>query len=158
MSDLSARLDSLRARTAALTAAEEIKTLHRNYIRDLADRRFETMTAYFADDAVVDLRSHGPRRGQAAIRELFQQMHDSPFRDAGGYLLTSPILQVDNDTAVGEWTWHRHICEFATPAGITRVWGPWLEARYWCTYARRDGAWKFTHVRFRVILPDPDEE
>src|SRR5580698_3763061 len=116
MSDLSARLDSLRARTAALTAAEEIKTLHRNYIRDLADRRFETMTAYFADDAVVDLRSHGPRRGQAAIREL------------------------------------------ATPAGITRVWGPWLEARYWCTYARRDGAWKFTHVRFRVILPDPDEE
>ncbi len=73
-----------------------------------------------------------------------------------GYILSSPIIEVDGNRATGRWTWHRFIFEFLTPTGFTRAFGPWQEGRYRCEYARIEGKWKISNLYFRSVLPDPD--
>jgi len=75
-------------------------------------------------------------------------------------VLSSPVIEIEagSDRAYGEWTWHRHVCDFRTTGGYMRVWGPWLEGRYKCVYERVGGEWKFKDLWFRVVLPDPDPE
>jgi ketosteroid isomerase-like protein len=155
--ELDAQLVALRARVRALEDAESIKKLHRTYVRRLADRQWEEMLDMFTADAVVDLRHHGVRRGRSELAELFGAM-----RDAGnphdGYVLSSPVIEVDGDLATGAWTWHRHLCEFPVGGALLRVFGPWWEGRYRCTYRRDAGEWRFATMHFRLVAPDPDIE
>jgi ketosteroid isomerase-like protein len=144
-------------RVRRLEDIQEIKALHHTYIRDLADRRWDDMLENFTADAMVDLRRHGARRGHAEIAELFAQTLASENPHAG-YLLTSPVIEVHGDTATGEWTRHCHLSEFPVMGATLRVYGPWWEGRYHCTYRREEGRWKFVTMRFRVVLPDPDLE
>ncbi|MDT4988880.1 MAG: hypothetical protein QOI74_2974 [Micromonosporaceae bacterium] len=153
--ELEAQLVALRSRVRMLEDVESIKKLHRTYVRHLADRQWDDMLVMFTSDAVVDLRHHGVRHGHAQIAELFGAM-----RAAGnppdGYVLSSPVIDVDADTAIGAWTWHRHRCEFPVMGGQLRVFGPWWEGRYRCTYRRDEGRWKFAAMHFRLVAPDPD--
>jgi hypothetical protein len=41
---------------------------------------------------------------------------------------------------------------------MLRVYGPWWEGRYRCTYRRDDGQWKFETVFFRLVAPDKDRD
>lgn len=115
------------------------------------------MLDHFAPDAVVDLRHHGARVGHEQIAELFGAMRSSG-NPHDGYVLSSPVIDIDGDAATGTWTWHRHLCEFPVMGAMLRVYGPWWEGRYRCSYARIDGRWKFTDVHFRLVAPDPDLE
>jgi ketosteroid isomerase-like protein len=153
--ELDAQLVALRARVETLEDIESIKKLHRTYVRQLADRRWDDMVAMFTADAVVDLRHHGARHGHAGIAELFGSMRaeGSPH---DGYVLSSPVIEVYGDVATGSWTWHRHLCEFPVMGAVLRVFGPWWEGRYRCTYRREDGQWKFATVHFRLVAPDRD--
>ncbi|MDQ1658143.1 MAG: hypothetical protein QOD41_3226 [Cryptosporangiaceae bacterium] len=155
--ELEAQLVTLRARVQTLEDVEAIKKLHRTYIRRLADRQWHDMVDMFTADAVADLRQHGPRHGHAEIAELFASM-----RAAGnppdGYVLSSPVIDVDADLATGTWTWHRHLCEFPVMGSVLRVFGPWWEGRYRCTYRREDGQWKFATMVFRLVAPDREPE
>jgi ketosteroid isomerase-like protein len=155
--ELETQLVSLRARVQTLEDAESIKKLHRTYVRLLADRRWDDMLDMFTADAVVDLRHHGARRGHAQIAELFGEMRatGSPH---DGYVLTSPVIEVDGDLAFGAWTWHRHLCEFPVMGGLLRVFGPWWEGRYRCTYRRVQDQWKFATMHFRLAAPDRDTD
>lgn len=154
------RLAVLEGRLQRLEDIEAIKALHRRYIRKLADRDWDGMADFFTDDAVTDIRWHGRTEGKKQlVEEVFDELH-ALVKSADGYVLSSPVidLEANADTAYGEWTWHRHICEFRTTGGYLRVWGPWLEGRYRCHYARVDGDWKFKDMWFRVVLPDVDPE
>ena len=75
-----------------------------------------------------------------------------------GYVLSSPTITVDGDTAYGEFIWHRFICEFRTSFGLMRVWGPWSERLYKVHYRRIDGEWKISNLWTRVIRPDHDDD
>jgi ketosteroid isomerase-like protein len=153
--ELEAQLIALRARVRVLEDIESIKRLHRTYIRLLADRRWADMLDMFTADAVVDVRPQGVRRGRAEIAKLFGAMH-SAGNPHDGFVLSSPVIDVDGDLAVGRWTWHRHRCEFPVMDGAVRVFGPWWEGRYRCTYRRDEGGWRFTAMRFRLVAPDRD--
>lgn len=155
--ELTELVNSLRQRVLRLEDFEHIKQLHRTYIRQLADRDWDDMVANFTADAVMDLRSHGPRRGREEIAELFERMH-SAGNPHDGYVLSSPVIEVDGDTATGVWTWHRHLCEFPVMGAVVRVFGPWWEGRYQCTYRREGGRWKFANMHFRLVAPDADLE
>jgi uncharacterized protein (TIGR02246 family) len=141
---LESRIAHLEAELRALRDAEEIERFHCRYVRALADRDFDSLLDYFDDEAVIDMRTHGVKRGKEEIAE-----HHAPLREViaegSGYVLSSPVISVDGDLATGEWTWHR----------LLRSEG-WLEGRYRCEYVRRDGRWKFASMWFRVVLPDPD--
>lgn len=157
---LAARVEQLETRLRRIEDIEEIKSLHRRYIRKLADRDWDGMADFFTDDAVTDIRWHGRTVGkQQLIEQVFDELHGL-VRSADGYVLSSPVIDLDvgGETAEGEWTWHRHVCEFRTTGGYMRVWGPWLEGRYRCSYARVDGVWRFKEMWFRVVLPDRDPE
>ena len=155
--ELTQTLQSLQRRVLRLEDVEQIKALHRTYIRQLADRAWIDMVSNFTSDAVMDLRSHGPRRGHEQIAELFERMHAAG-NPHDGYVLSSPVIEVDGDLATGVWTWHRHLCEFPVMGAVMRVFGPWWEGRYHCTYRREDGRWKFENMRFRLVAPDADME
>jgi ketosteroid isomerase-like protein len=150
-------LQALADRVQRLEDVEAIKKLHRTYIRQLADREWDDMLAHFTEDAVVDLRHHGARHGHAELADLFGAM-----RAAGnprdGYVLSSPVIEVNGQEATGVWTWHRHLCEFPVMGAMMRVFGPWWEGRYRCSYRKEDGRWKFAKMHFRLVAPDADIE
>lgn len=152
---LEQRLQALAARLDRLEAAEAIKQLHARYLRALADRQWDRLPDFFTEDATTDITWHGPTRGREALQREFEHLsrlvlsHD-------GYILSSPVIEVDGDRATGRWTWHRLVCEFQTPTGMMRAWGPWMEGRYRCQYVRQDGQWKIHDLWFRAVLPDAD--
>jgi ketosteroid isomerase-like protein len=158
--ELIARIQHAEARLRRLDDIEAIKSLHRRYIRKLADRDWDGMADFFTDDAVTDIRWHGRTEGkQQLIEQVFDELHKL-VKSADGYILSSPVIEIEAgaDVAYGEWTWHRHICEFRTTGGYLPVWGPWLQGRYRCHYERVGGDWKFKDLWFRVVLPDADPE
>jgi hypothetical protein len=134
------RIEALERRLHRLDAIDSIKNLHRTYIRKLADRDWDGMADFFTDDAVTDIRWHGRTESK-------QELIDNVITVAD-----------DGETAYGEWTWHRHVCDFRTLGGYMRVWGPWLEGRYKCEYRLVEGQWLFSDMWFRVVLPDRDPE
>jgi uncharacterized protein (TIGR02246 family) len=143
--ELQAQLASLGARLQALEDLEAIKELHRRFTKAVADRRFATLSGFFTDDAVIDMRSHGETVGKDAIKQHFDGMEAQPLAGAG-YVLSSPIVEVTGDAASGEWTWHRFAAR-----------GSWEEGRYRCAYRRTEDGWRFSRLHFRVVLPDPDD-
>jgi ketosteroid isomerase-like protein len=155
--ELESRLVELHARVRKLEDVESIKRLHRTYVRQLADRQWDDMLDMFTADAVVDIRHHGARHGHAEIAELFAAMQAAG-NPHDGYVLSSPVIEVDGDVATGTWTWHRHLCEFPVMGATLRVFGPWWEGRYSCTYRRVDEAWKFATMRFRLVAPDRGDD
>ena len=157
--DLLARIADLEARVRRTEDVESIKEVHRRYVRKLADRDWDGMADLFTEDAVTDIRWHGRTEGKDQLVEVFDELHQT-VSSADGYILSSPIIAIEPgaDTAYGEWTWHRHICEFRLSGGLMRVWGPWLEGRYRCTYERVGDAWRIKDLWFRVVLPDMDPE
>lgn len=153
-------IDRLRLQVQRLEDIESIKALHRRYIRKLADRDWEGMADFYTEDAVTDIRWHGRTEGkEQLVEDVLDKLHEI-VKSADGYVLSSPVIEIEagSDRAYGEWTWHRHVCDFRTTGGYMRVWGPWLEGRYKCVYERVDGNWLFKEVWFRVVLPDPDPE
>jgi hypothetical protein len=155
--ELEAQLVDLRARVRGLEDLESIKKMHRTYVRQLADRRWDDILDMFTSDAVVRFRQLGVRRGHAQIAELFDVMQgvDSPH---DGYVLTSPVIDVDGDLATGEWTWHRHMCEFPVMGAPLRVFGPWWEGRHRCTYRRTGSRWRFATMDLHLVAPDRDAD
>jgi hypothetical protein len=152
---LSERLGRLEAEVDALRSADAIKSLHRRYIRYLADRKWEEMHEQFDEDVVTDISFNGEVKGKDALKRMFDRMATmSVTHDA--YVLSSPVIEVNGDHATGEWTWHRHYCELMTRQGAAiNVWGPWMEGRYKCEYRRRGGVWRFSRIWFRTVAPDP---
>lgn len=155
-SDLLDELKRLSARLDELESLKAIEDLHRSFTRAVADREFDELAGYFSDDGVIDMRRHGPISGRDAIGAHFAGMAAVPLSGAG-YVLSSPVIEVDGDTAAGTWTWHRFNAEATIGTKRVRVWGVWEEGRYRCRYRRVGGAWRFTHMHFRVVLPDSDD-
>lgn len=148
-------LRALEARITALESREQIQALHASFVRDVADRRFSGLTAYFAPDASIDMRDHGAMHGVAAIDEHFSHMVAVPLVGAS-YVLTSPVVQVSGDRGSAKWTWHRFHSSAEVAGRRVRVWGVWEEGRYDCEYVRTAEGWKFASMKFRVVRPDAD--
>lgn len=148
----------LRERLDRLESIQLITALHNDYVRDLADRNWAGVAQAYSDDAVCDIRNHGVHLGKAAILEMFDEELLPVVHSRDGYILSSPNLTVDGDTAHGTWTWHRLQADFKTALGMMRVWGPWSEGKYVVDYERINGEWKIVKLWFRVHAPDRDED
>jgi ketosteroid isomerase-like protein len=154
---LAEQLADLSQRLRRLEDIEAITAMHHDYVRLLADLRFDELADHFTEDAVIDMRSHGPKHGRGAIAAHFSGMGDV-VGGGNGYILTSPVIEVDGDRATGHWTWHRLQADFPDGSGTVRMWGRWQEGRYRCEYRRTEQGWLFSRMHFRVVLPDLDLE
>lgn len=156
--ELVRQLAALQRRIENLEAAQSIAALHHKYVRDLAARDWQAVADAYTEDAVCDIRRHGVHRGRDAINAMFADELLPVVHSKDGYILSSPDIVVDGDTATGTWTWHRLQADFRTSLGMLRVWGPWSEGLYETEYVRRDGEWKISRLWFRVHAPDHDDE
>lgn len=152
------RVDTLEKMLDHLVSSQQIQKLQQKYFRDLAERNWDGVAQAYAEDAVCDIRQHGKHQGKAAISEMFAAELEPVVKSRDGYVLSSPDITVDGDTAYGEFVWHRFVCEFRTSFGMMRVWGPWSEGIYKVHYRRIDGDWKIQDLWTRVVRPDHDDD
>lgn len=152
------RLTALEARLDRLDSIESIRDLQQRYVRGLAARDADAMIALMTPDIVTDITWHGEIHGIDAVGEDMRLIFRN-VRQLDGYVLSSPDIQVDGDTATGVWTLHRHVADYPLPhGGFQRVWGVWQECRYRCSYRREAGVWKIARIHFRSVAPDPDHD
>jgi len=147
----------LLKRVDQLESIQEITRLHNDYVRDLAARNWDAVAEAYTDDAICDIRLHGVHRGRDQIKEMFSAELFPVVHSNDGYILSSPNITVDGDTAHAIWTWHRLQADFKTSLGWMRVWGPWSEGAYKVEYRRVEGGWKISNLWFRVHAPDHDD-
>lgn len=150
-------LTDLLKRVDQLESLQEITRLHNDYVRNLASRNWNAVADAYTEDAICDIRMHGIHKGRDQIRDMISEELLPVVHSNDGYILSSPNITVDGDTARGLWTWHRLQADFKTGLGWTRIWGPWSEGAYNTEYRRVDGEWKISNLWFRVHAPDHDD-
>lgn len=156
--ELLERLEAMERKLDELSSVREIERLQQRYLRDLSDRNWEGLSEAYAEDAICDIRQHGRQQGRESIKAMISSDLAPVVKSRDAYMLSSPDITVDGDTAYGEFVWHRFVCEFRTSFGMMRVWGPWSEGIYKVHYRRINGEWKISDLWTRVIRPDHDDE
>jgi len=148
---MSVNLDDLAQRVQTLEDIEAIKRLKARYA-DACDRGYDadTLASLFAEEAVWDGGTFGRYEGREAIRAFFQGV-SSDITFAMHYMM-NPIIEVDGDTATGEWHLFQ-TCTFAD--GNQAIFGA---ARYDEEYRRIDGEWQFWRLALISSFWTPYEE
>lgn len=147
----------LLERVDRLESVQEITKLHNDYVRNLAARKWDAVAEAYTEDALCDIRLHGEHKGRDSIKNMFSEELLPVVHSNDGYILSSPNITVEGETAYGTWTWHRLQADFKTSLGWMRVWGPWSEGKYETEYRRENGEWKISKLWFRVHAPDHDD-
>src|SRR5690625_807337 len=156
--ELLERLEAMERKLDELSSVRGIERLEQPYLRDLSDRNWEGLSEAYAEYAICDIRQHGRQQGRESIKAMISSDLAPVVKSRDAYMLSSPDITVDGDTAYGELVWHRFVCEFRTSFGMMRVWGPWSEGIYKVHYRRINGEWKISDLWTRVIRPDHDDE
>ena len=131
---------SLDARITRLEDIESIKQLKAKYAEICDDMHNPARIAsVFAEDAIWDGGDFGKAQGHAEIEELFRKF--AGMFSFSQHNMMNPIIEIDGDTARGSWY----------------IMGPWTLAedkaekwyalRYDDEYIKRDGVWKYKHLR-----------
>jgi len=134
---------TLEVQVARLAAIEDIKQLKARYCA-LCDKDYDPdgLAELFVDDGVWD---GGPEFGRHVGREAIRGF----FRGASGsivfaaHLVMNPIIDVDGDSATGQW-------RLIMPCTVRRKDGTpearWLLSAYQERYQRVGGRWLFTSL------------
>jgi hypothetical protein len=134
-------LDDLRRRITLLEDVEAIKHLKARYAL-LCDTGYDpdALTSLFTDDGVWDGGDiWGRYEGTEALWTFFEGA--STMLPFAMHFMVNPIIDVNGDEATGHW----HLLQACTYAATgDAVWGG---GRYFETYAKLQGHWKFRYVR-----------
>jgi ketosteroid isomerase-like protein len=140
-------LEQMEKRLRALEDLEEIKKLHRRYISYLDNLRFDKALDLFAEDAIVEVRDSGPRKGKKEIAEIYLGVLAKRTTRKDGHLVGQPDITVEGDTAKGHWIVY---ILFSEPSV------QWVQGRNDCEYVKEDGHWKFSKLKFtRTLASQP---
>lgn len=149
--DLQTRLDRIESRDA-------VRKLKAAYMQGLDDRCRGEVAGLFWPDAIWEaLPDRAPEGaapagagsqiiGREAIAASFEAAADAMSFTA--HFLTNEDIVVDGDTAVGRWK----LLQACTATG-----GPafWQAGVYSDTFTRRDGVWRFAHLRLALDFRTP---
>lgn len=147
---------TLEERVRIIEDREEISRLRVKYTL-FNDGGFNGMTTHHDIDGLMDLFApdavwEGPAstrtaRGIDEIRQLMIDFQATPFVI---HNVMNPIIDVDGDTATGNW----HAIIALSHAGQAA----WMLGNYEEEYVRLDGKWKFKRVHFVSAVEAPYEE
>lgn len=150
-----------------LLAQNEVRGLKAAYMQGLDDRLRGQVADLFWEDAVWEGMAERTPEGAEALtvpsgriegREAIAQA----FVDAASWMsftahfLTNEHITVDGDRATGRWK----LLQTCTAAG-TADRGPtafWQAGVYVDDFERRDGVWKFRHLRLAMDFRTPHDE
>jgi hypothetical protein len=157
--------DALLARLDALESQDAVRRLKAAYMQGLDDRLRGAVADLFWEDAVWEgLPERTPEgaapggapggriEGRAAIARSFD--------DAAGWMsftahhLTTEDIRVEGDRAVGRWKLLQ-ACTAGPADGGTAF---WQFGVYTDDFERRDGVWKFAHLRLAMDFRTPFDE
>jgi ketosteroid isomerase-like protein len=142
-------LVDLERRVQALEDLEEIRKLHQRYINLMDNLQYEQVLDLFTEDAAVEIRNFGVKRGRKEISEIYigvlAKNRGSIRYD--GHLAIEPDIEVVDNTARGTWLIYML---FSKPSI------QWVQGRNECEYRKEDGKWKLSKLKFtRTLASDP---
>ena len=142
-------LEGLEKRVQAIEDLEEIKKLHQNYINLMDNLQYETVLDLFTEDATVEIRHSGVKRGRKEMSEVYLGVL-AKGRGAtryDGHMAIEPDITVDGNTAKGTWLIYML---FSKPAI------QWVQGKNECEYRKENGKWKISKLKFtRTLASDP---
>ncbi len=141
-------LANLEKRIQTIEDLESIKKLHQNYVNLMDNLRYEQVLELFTEDAAVEVRQSGVKRGRKEISEVYnglaKKRGDTRY---DGHLAIEPDIKVDGDRAEGTWLIYML---FSKPSI------QWVQGRNECEYRRVNGVWKISKLKFtRTLASDP---
>ena len=142
-------LADLEKRIQALEDLESIKKLHQHYINLMDNLRYEEVLDLFTEDATVEVRNSGVKRGRKEMSEVYIGVlakHRGTSR-FDGHMAIEPDITVNGDTARGTWLIYML---FSRPTI------QWVQGKNECAYRKVDGKWKISKLKFtRTLASDP---
>src|SRR5512147_1351372 len=142
-------LEELERRVQVLEDLEQIRKLHQHYIDLMDNLRYEEVLDLFTDDACVEIRNYGVKRGRKELGEIYlgvlARIRGSERFD--GHMAIEPDITVDGDTAKGTWLIYML---FSRPSI------QWVQGKNECEYRKENGRWKIAKLKFiRTLASDP---
>ena len=142
-------LADLEKRIQAIEDLEEIKRLHQNYINLMDNLQYEQVLDLFTDDATVEVRQSGVKRGRKELSEIYinglAKTRGSIRYDA--HMAVAPDIKVNGNAAQGTWLVYML---FSKPSI------QWIQGRNECEYRKEQGKWKISKLKFtRTLASDP---
>lgn len=144
-------LEELQKRARVLQDIEEIKKMHREYVLGVNNRRFEKIIDYFAENATVEIRKYGVRKGKEEIAKLFKEEIARRKRVKGRHMLIQPVITIGGNTAKGHWIMDLFSYE-STASGESM--GTYETGRYDCEYVKEGEKWKFSYLKLTSPWPE----
>ncbi|SNQ45417.1 conserved hypothetical protein [Frankia canadensis] len=152
--DLATRLDRIESR-------DEIRGLKAAYMQGLDDRLRGAVADLFWEDAIWESLPDRPLEGDAPTKAGSQIVGRGAIAESfvaaavnmsfTAHFLTNENITVDGDRAVGRWKLLQ-----ACNAGRDRAF--WQAGAYVDDFERRDGIWKFSHLRLALDFRTPFDE
>jgi ketosteroid isomerase-like protein len=139
-------LEELEKRIQAIEDTEAIKKLHQHYINLMDNIRYDEVPDLFTDDATVEIRQHGVKKGKKEITDIYQMI--KKFYKGGaarhvGHMCVEPDIMVDGNTAKGAWL----IYLFDSVPNIS-----WVQGINECEYRKINGKWFISKLKFMRTL------
>ena len=138
-------LEELEKRIQAIEDAESIKKLHQEYINLMDNLQYEAVLDLFTEDATVEIRNSGVKRGRKEISQLYidgiAKRRGSTRFD--GHMAIEPDISVNGNSAKGMWLIYML---FSRPSV------QWVQGKNECEYRKVDGVWKISKLKFTRTL------
>ncbi len=143
-------LAELEKRMQAIEDLEAIKKLHQNYINLMDNIRYDEVPDLFTDDAAVEVRDSGVKRGKKELAEIYQMikgMYKGGVARHIGHMCVEPDIKVDGNKAKGTWL----IYFFDSIPKQS-----WVQGINECEYRKENGKWLISKLKFtRTLASDP---
>jgi ketosteroid isomerase-like protein len=143
-------LADLEKRMQAFEDLEAIKKLHQKYISLMDNILYDKVPDLFTDDATVEIRQHGVKRGKKEINDVYQMIKG--FYKGGvarhiGHMCVEPDINVNGNNAKGTWL----IYFFDSIPKQS-----WVQGINDCEYRKVNGKWLISKLKFtRTLASDP---
>lgn len=138
-------IEDLEKRLQALEDAEAIKKLHQHYMNLMDNLHYEEVIDLFTEDASVEVRNHGIKKGRKELREIYidvlAKKRGSERFD--GHMAVQPDITVNGNTAKGTWLIYMLFSEPEIQ---------WVQGRNDCEYKKINGEWKISRLKFTRTL------
>jgi len=138
-------IEDLEKRIRVLEDAEQIKTMHREYLFFISNLEMDKALDCFSENIVADIADYGIKKGKKDVSKFFHEViRDNVFKSQDGHFTGQPVVSVEGDKATAHWMFYRFI-----PEGPRRF----VQGRYDCEYIRENGNWKFSLIKMKRPWP-----
>jgi ketosteroid isomerase-like protein len=140
-------LEGIEKRVRALEDAEEIKTMHREYLFYIQNLDIDKALDCFAETIVTDVANYGIFKGKKDVGKFFREIvRNNVLQSKDGHFTGQPVVSVEGDKAKGHWMFYRFL------AGSSQK--QWIQGRYDCEYVKENGEWKFSLLKMKRPWPE----